>query len=160
MEMQMPDYGVYLVVSRASSQLLKLQCKAVKRWLFFQNSGGNLWHFKNVIVPEKYYNDSDPRPLHSAGETALLTFEQSYISSNLLFITLIPAYLTTLSQLPQFWETIGWENPKRLKYRYSLVSYSGHELSLLALTPESWIRVPLKAWISVCAFILCLRCHG
>jgi hypothetical protein len=31
-----------------------------------------------------------------------------------------------------------------------------HELSLLALTQELWVRIPVKAWMSVCAFILCL----
>jgi hypothetical protein len=34
-----------------------------------------------------------------------------------------------------------------------------HELSLLAQTLGSWVRIPLKAWMSVlCAFILCFCC--
>jgi hypothetical protein len=34
-----------------------------------------------------------------------------------------------------------------------------HKLSSLTLTLKSWVRIPLKAWISVlCAFILCLCC--
>jgi hypothetical protein len=33
-----------------------------------------------------------------------------------------------------------------------------HELSSLARTLGSWVRIPLKAWMSVCAFILCLCC--
>jgi hypothetical protein len=31
-----------------------------------------------------------------------------------------------------------------------------HELSSLAPTLGSWIRIPLNAWMSVCAFILCV----
>jgi hypothetical protein len=31
-----------------------------------------------------------------------------------------------------------------------------HELSSLAQTLGSWVRIPLKAWMSVCAFILFL----
>jgi hypothetical protein len=31
-----------------------------------------------------------------------------------------------------------------------------HELSSLSRTLESWVRIPLKAWMSVCAFILCV----
>jgi hypothetical protein len=31
-----------------------------------------------------------------------------------------------------------------------------HELSSLARTLGSWVRIPLKAWMSMCAFILCL----
>jgi hypothetical protein len=31
-----------------------------------------------------------------------------------------------------------------------------HELSSLARPLGSWVRIPLKAWMSVCAFILCL----
>jgi hypothetical protein len=33
-----------------------------------------------------------------------------------------------------------------------------HELSSLARTLGSWVRIPLKAWMSVCAFTLCLCC--
>jgi hypothetical protein len=33
-----------------------------------------------------------------------------------------------------------------------------HELSSLARTLGSWVRNPLKAWMSVCAFIMCLCC--
>jgi hypothetical protein len=34
-----------------------------------------------------------------------------------------------------------------------------HELSSIAWTLGSWVRIPLKAWTSVlCAFILCLCC--
>jgi hypothetical protein len=33
-----------------------------------------------------------------------------------------------------------------------------HELSSLARTLGSWVRTPLKAWMCLCAFILCLRC--
>jgi hypothetical protein len=34
-----------------------------------------------------------------------------------------------------------------------------HELSSLVRTLGSWVRIPLKAWMSVlCAFILCLCC--
>jgi hypothetical protein len=33
-----------------------------------------------------------------------------------------------------------------------------HELSSLASTLGSWVRIPLKAWMLVCAFILCLCC--
>jgi hypothetical protein len=33
-----------------------------------------------------------------------------------------------------------------------------HELSSLARTLGSWVRIPLKIWMSVCAFILCLCC--
>jgi hypothetical protein len=33
-----------------------------------------------------------------------------------------------------------------------------HELSSLTRTLWSWVRIPLKAWISVYAFILCLCC--
>jgi hypothetical protein len=33
-----------------------------------------------------------------------------------------------------------------------------NELPSLALPLRSWVRIPLKAWISVCAFILCLCC--
>jgi hypothetical protein len=33
-----------------------------------------------------------------------------------------------------------------------------HELSSLARTLESWVRIPLKAWMSVYALILCLCC--
>jgi hypothetical protein len=33
----------------------------------------------------------------------------------------------------------------------------GHELSSLALTLGSWVRIPFKAWMFVlCAFILCV----
>jgi hypothetical protein len=32
----------------------------------------------------------------------------------------------------------------------------GHELSSLARTLGSWVRIPLKAWMSVYAFILCV----
>jgi hypothetical protein len=38
--------------------------------------------------------------------------------------------------------------PRRLRY----------ELSSLARTLGSWVRIPLKAWMSVYAFILCLCC--
>jgi hypothetical protein len=31
-----------------------------------------------------------------------------------------------------------------------------HELSSLARKLGSWVRIPLKAWMSVCTFILCL----
>jgi hypothetical protein len=31
-----------------------------------------------------------------------------------------------------------------------------HELSSLARTLGSWVRIPLKSWMSVCTFILCL----
>jgi hypothetical protein len=34
-----------------------------------------------------------------------------------------------------------------------------HELSSLARTLGSGIRIPLKAWVSLCAFILCFCCH-
>jgi hypothetical protein len=34
----------------------------------------------------------------------------------------------------------------------------GHELSSFARTLGSWVRIPLREWISVCAFILCLYC--
>jgi hypothetical protein len=34
------------------------------------------------------------------------------------------------------------------------------ELSSLARTLRSWVWIPLKAWMSVCAFILCLCCSG
>jgi hypothetical protein len=33
-----------------------------------------------------------------------------------------------------------------------------HELSSLARTLGSWVRIPLKSWMSVFAFILCLCC--
>jgi hypothetical protein len=33
-----------------------------------------------------------------------------------------------------------------------------HEPSSLPRTLRSWVRIPLKAWMSVCAFILCLCC--
>jgi hypothetical protein len=33
-----------------------------------------------------------------------------------------------------------------------------HELSLLARTLGSWVRIPLKTWMFVRAFILCLCC--
>jgi hypothetical protein len=43
---------------------------------------------------------------------------------------------------------------------YKIADHSGlrHELSLLARTLGSWVRIPLKAWMYVCAFILCLCC--
>jgi hypothetical protein len=34
-----------------------------------------------------------------------------------------------------------------------------HELSPLARTLGFWVRMPLEAWMSVCAFILCLYCY-
>jgi hypothetical protein len=34
----------------------------------------------------------------------------------------------------------------------------GHELYSLARTLGSWVRFPFKAWMFVCAFILCLCC--
>jgi hypothetical protein len=34
----------------------------------------------------------------------------------------------------------------------------GHESSSLARTLGSWVRIPLKAWMSVCGFILYLCC--
>jgi hypothetical protein len=33
-----------------------------------------------------------------------------------------------------------------------------HELSSPSRMLGSWVRIPLKAWMSVCAFILCLCC--
>jgi hypothetical protein len=33
-----------------------------------------------------------------------------------------------------------------------------HDLSSLTRTLESCVRIPLKAWMSVCAFVLCLWC--
>jgi hypothetical protein len=33
-----------------------------------------------------------------------------------------------------------------------------HDLSSPARTLGSWIRIPLEAWMSVCAFILCFCC--
>jgi hypothetical protein len=33
-----------------------------------------------------------------------------------------------------------------------------HELSSVAQTLGSWVRIPLEAWMSMCAFILCLCC--
>jgi hypothetical protein len=37
-----------------------------------------------------------------------------------------------------------------------------HELSSLSRTLGSWVRIPLNAWMPVCAFILCLcqPCDG
>jgi hypothetical protein len=40
--------------------------------------------------------------------------------------------------------------------RHGLPRGLRHELSSFARTPGSWVRIPLKAWISVYAFILCL----
>jgi hypothetical protein len=31
-----------------------------------------------------------------------------------------------------------------------------HELSSLARTLGSWVQIPLEAWMSICAFILCV----
>jgi hypothetical protein len=33
-----------------------------------------------------------------------------------------------------------------------------HEMSSLAQTLGSWVWIPLKEWMSMCAFILCLCC--
>jgi hypothetical protein len=33
-----------------------------------------------------------------------------------------------------------------------------HELSSPARTLGSWVQIPLEAWMSVCAFLLCLCC--
>jgi hypothetical protein len=50
----------------------------------------------------------------------------------------------------------------KVSVRYPTADHSGravYELSSLARTLGSWIRIPLKAWLSVfCAFILCLCC--
>jgi hypothetical protein len=35
---------------------------------------------------------------------------------------------------------------------------SKHELSSLARTLRSWVRIPLKTWMFMCVFILCLCC--
>jgi hypothetical protein len=35
-----------------------------------------------------------------------------------------------------------------------------HELSSLARTLGSWVRIPVEAWMSVFAFILCVLCIG
>jgi hypothetical protein len=34
-----------------------------------------------------------------------------------------------------------------------------HELSSPARTLGSWVKIPLKAWMSICASILCLCCR-
>jgi hypothetical protein len=57
------------------------------------------------------------------------------------------------------------QNNGKLKSSYPMFGRSQwprglrHELPSLAPTLGSWVRIPLKAWISVlCAFILCLCC--
>jgi hypothetical protein len=49
----------------------------------------------------------------------------------------------------------GQERRHRSRWSHDL----WHELSSLARTLGSWVRIPLKAWMyGVCAFILCLCC--
>jgi hypothetical protein len=40
----------------------------------------------------------------------------------------------------------------------NVAARSRHELSSLARTLGSWVRIPLKVWMSVYAFNLCLYC--
>jgi hypothetical protein len=50
-------------------------------------------------------------------------------------------------------------NLKLLVYDNFLpITVAAHELSSLSRTLGSWVPIPLKAWMSVCAFILCLCC--
>jgi hypothetical protein len=46
-----------------------------------------------------------------------------------------------------------------MQHSSMIADHSGrHELSSLARSLGSWVRISLKAWMSVCAFLLCLCC--
>jgi hypothetical protein len=80
----------------------------------------------------------------------------------------VPATLPTGKHTPSNHWVGGWGSAAtyrgsgRCGVKKNLFPYSGlrHEMSSLARTLWSWVRIPLKAWISVCVFPVFVFCLG
>jgi hypothetical protein len=67
-----------------------------------------------------------------------------FITRTILHISIKLDMKAALTKSISVWDRSRW--PRGLR----------HELSSVAWTLGSWVRILLKAWMSVCAFILCL----
>jgi hypothetical protein len=76
-------------------------------------------------------------------ETNINTVIMNLISSlNFLVSFIYLIYLTAISYNSDITYIVGSQRPRVLR----------HEMSSLARTLESWVRIPFKAWMSVCVY--------
>jgi hypothetical protein len=105
------------------------------QWVTRASSLGVMWQGRETKhsyphIPELY--------LHSLIRLYDVMFHQLRTGTNLPLPVLLLLFLIICRS--------QW--PRGLRY----------EMFSLARTLGSWVRIPLKPWMSVCAFILCLCC--
>jgi hypothetical protein len=140
--------AVQPVACRYTDWAIPIHEKKKKNNIIITPFDGKSWAVRKHVLPISQYTDAKDLMKTSLLSPFCESQDRQLVARVCIYVILFIPYLYSF----QLHYSYIWQWVCRSRWPRGL----RHELPSLARMLRSWVRIPLKVWMSVCAFILCL----